>query len=73
MNWMCELPKQEGEYWIAEQDWCDGEPMHVRVFRDNDGVLMCQAIGWLDPVRLEAMPFPSYWLPVDPPPLPVFA
>jgi hypothetical protein len=73
MTWTRALPTEPGDYWIAEEHWCNGEPMYLRVFLDLDGVLMCQAVGWLDPCRLDAMPWPSYWKPVELPEPPVFA
>lgn len=73
MEWTRDPPTEPGEYWICEEHWCDGEPLHVRIFRDLDEVLMCQAIGWLDPVKLTSMPWPSYWARLEPPSPPVFA
>lgn len=70
MTWTRALPTEPGDYWIREDHWCDGEPMYVRVYRDIDKNLMCLAVGWLDPVRLNAMPWPSDWCPATPPRFP---
>ena len=72
-DWTSDLPTETGDYWIFEDQWCDGEPMHVRVFLDLDNTLMCQAIGWMEPCRLDVMPWPSYWAKLEIPKPPVFA
>lgn len=61
------LPTENGEYWYAEDHWCDGDPVYTRVYRNNDGVLMCLPFGQVEAIPVVQMAWPAYWKKVRKP------